>query len=89
MGGGGVSRCLKGINASFREILGNKVVWSTFESRIEIGPTNHRNHAYIEGRRTFFCRRSISLVSKAFNLISEAFFRKMIEVSIFIFISGL
>ena len=27
MGGGGVFPCLKRINASFREILGNKVVW--------------------------------------------------------------
>ena len=36
MGGGGVSRCLKGINASFREILGNKVVWCmvSVQSRI-------------------------------------------------------
>ena len=38
---------------------------------------------------TFFSEQSISLVSKAFNLIPEAFFRKMVEVFIFIFISGL
>ena len=35
------------------------------------------------------CRQSISLVSKAFNLIPEAFFRKTVEVSVFIFIFGL
>ena len=43
----------------------------------------------MEGTWEFFSEQSFSLVSQAFNLIPEAFFRKIVEVSDFIFIFGL